>query len=51
MPCGPSSLERKPFDNSRNNLGEPGDGQGRIVKLRTIVAKRFDRQAMSRREL
>jgi hypothetical protein len=31
--------------------GEQGDGQGRIAKLRTIVAKRFDRQAMSRREL
>jgi hypothetical protein len=32
-------------------LGEQGDGKGRIVRLRTIVAKRFDRQAMSRREL
>jgi hypothetical protein len=46
MPCGPSSLQRKPFNNI---LGAQGDGQGR--RFRAIIAKRFDRQAMSRREL
>jgi hypothetical protein len=48
MPCGPSSLERKPFNNI---LGAQGDGQRRITKLCANIAKRFDRQAMSRREL